>query len=163
MPEMGGKRAFGRYAEPMGLKVYLPLALVVFLAATTGADIIARVSIAGETVAVALREHLYWAVGGFVGTIALLAPFLAVAVVCAHAEKRARSRSVGLIFAIAMLTLLTFYFQGHQGAQRALLEQKWTAAALSIGLLPFFLGIPLVLAVMGAATLAMKFDRRMSD
>ena len=147
----------------MGLKVYLPLAVVVFLAATTGADLIARTSIAGEPFAVALREHLYWAAVQFVGTIILFAPFVAVAFVCARAEKRARSRSVALIFAAAMLSLLYFYFQGHQGAQRAMLEEKWTAAALSIGLLPFFIGIPVVLGSWGAAALAAKLDARMSD
>ena len=128
----------------MGLKVYLPLAVVVFLAATTGADLIARTSIAGEPLAAALREHLYYAGLQFVGTILLLAPFVAVAFVCSRAEKQARSRSVALIFAAAMFTLLYFYFQGHQGAQHALLEEKWTAAALSIGLLPFFIGVPVV-------------------
>jgi hypothetical protein len=62
-----------------------------------------------------------------------------------------------------MLTLLYFYFQGHQGAQLALLDEKWTAAALSIGLLPFFIGVPVVFAAWGAAALAAKFDPQMSD
>ena len=36
---------------------YLPLAVAVFLAATTGADLIARTSIAAEPLAFALREQ----------------------------------------------------------------------------------------------------------
>ena len=147
----------------MGLKVYLPLAVVVFLAATTGADLIARTSITGESLTVALREHLYYASAQFVGTILLLAPFVAVAFVCSRAEKQARARSVSLIFAVAMFALLYFYFQGHQGAQHALLEENWTAAALSIGLLPFVIGLPVVLAAWVAAALAGKIDRRLSD
>jgi amino acid permease len=147
----------------MGLKVYLPLAFVVFLAATTGSDLIARTSIAGEPIAAALREHLYYAGVQIVGTIFLLAPFAAVAWVCSRAEKQARIRSVSAIFAVAMFALLYFYFQGHQDAQHAVLEKKWTAAALSIGLLPFFIGVPVVLASWGAAALAAKFDRRLSD
>ena len=147
----------------MGLKADLPLALVVFLAATTCADLISRTAIAGEPFAVALRHHLYYAGVQFVGTMFLLAPFVAVAFVCSRAEKQARSRSVSLIFAVAMLTLLYFYFQGHQGALHALLEKKWTAAALSIGLLPFFIGVPVVFASWGAVALAAKFDRRSSD
>jgi uncharacterized membrane protein YfcA len=146
----------------MGLKIYLPAAVVAFLAATTGADLYARTTIGREQFAVALREHLYWAAVQFVGTLLLLAPFVAVALVCARVEKQARSRSVALIFTAAMLTLLYFYFQGHQAAQRAELERLWTAATLSIGLLPFFIGVPTVLAVMGAGALAAKFDRRMS-
>ena len=147
----------------MGLKVYLLLAVVVFLAATTGADLIARISIAGEPLTVALREHLYYAGMQFVGTIFLLAPFVAVAFACSRAHKQVRGSSVPLIFAVAMFALLYFYFKGYQGAQQALLEEKWTAAALSVGLLPFFIGIPVVLASWGAAALAAKFDRRTSD
>lgn len=147
----------------MGLKVYLPLAVMVFLVATTGADLVARTSIAAEPFSAALREHLYWAGVQFAGTTLLLAPFVVVAIVCARVEKQARRRSAALIFGGAMLALLYFYFQGHQGAQHALVEEKWTAAALSIGLLPFFVGVPVVLAVIGAGALAAKFDRRMSD
>jgi uncharacterized membrane protein YfcA len=147
----------------MGLKVYLPVALVVFLAATTGADLVARTSIGGQPFAAALHEHLYWAGVEFVGTIFLLAPFVAVAFVCALVEKQSRTRSALLIFAVAMLALLYFYFHGHQAAERAALQKMWTAATLSVGLLPFFVGVPVVLAVMGAGTLAAKFDRRMSD
>jgi biotin transporter BioY len=90
----------------------------------------------------------------------LLAPFVAVAFVCALVERQARTRSVLLIFTVAMLTLLYFYFQGHQAAERAALQKMWTAATLSVGLLPFFIGVPVVLAAMGAGALAAKFDRR---
>jgi hypothetical protein len=147
----------------MGFKVYLALAVFAFLAATTGSDLVARTSIAGEPFTVALREHLYWAGVQFVGTILLLAPFVAVAVVCALVEKDARSRSVVSIFTAAMLALLYFYFQGHQAAQHALLEEKWTAAALSVGVLPFFIGGPVLLAVIGAGAAATKLDPRASD
>lgn len=146
----------------MNLKVYLPAALVTFLAATTGADLYARTTIGRESFDVALRDHLHWAAVQFVGTLLLLAPFVAVAFVCSRMAKQARTRSVALIFAVAMLTLLYFYFQGHQAAERAVLEKMWTAAILSIGLLPFFIGVPVVLAVIGAGMLAAKFDHRTS-
>ena len=147
----------------MGLKVYLSLALLAFLTATMGADVVARTTIAGETVAFALRDHIYWAGVQFVGTLLLLAPFVAVAFICARVEKKARHRSAFLIFALAMLTLLYFYFDGHMAAQHALKGGMWTAAALSVGLLPFFIGIPLLLAAIIAGAFATKFDRRMSD
>ncbi|HEX6006822.1 MAG TPA: hypothetical protein VFY80_02600 [Burkholderiales bacterium] len=146
----------------MGQKVYLPIAIVVFLAATTGADLVARTFIGGQPLAVALQEHFYWARVQFVGTMLLLAPFVAVAFVCAFTERHARTRSALLIFAVAMLTLLYFYFQGHQAAERAALQKMWTAATLSIGLLPFFIGAPVVLAAVGAGALAARFDRRIS-
>ena len=147
----------------MGLKIYLPVAVAVFLAATTGADLIARTSVGGQPFAAALREHLHWAAVQFVGTLLLLAPFIAVAFVCARTEKQARDRSVALIFTVAMLALLYFYFQGYQASERAMLDKMWTAATLSIGLLPFFIGVPVVLTVMGAGALAAKLDRRVSS
>ena len=147
----------------MGLRVYLPLAVVTFLAATTGADLFARTSIAGESFGMALRGHLYWAAVQFIGTLLLLAPFLGVAFICARVERQVHWRSVAVIFAAAMLALLYFYFQGHQAAQHAMLEKRWTAAALSIGLLPFFIGVPVLLGVLGAGALAARFDHRAID
>ena len=147
----------------MGSKVYLPLALAVFLAATAGADVIARTSIAGETLTSALNKHFYWAARQFNGTALLFTPFLVVAFLCGHMEKKTRRRSVVFVFVASMLTLLYFYFQGYQGAQHALLEEKWTAAALSVGLLPIFIGGPVVLAVIGAGALLARFDRRTID
>jgi uncharacterized membrane protein YfcA len=110
-----------------------------------------------------LHDNLYWAGVEYIGTMLLLAPFIAVALVCAVVEKQARTRSVLLIFAVAMLALLYFYFQGHQAAERAALKHMWTAAAMSVGLLPFFIGVPVVLAAVGGGALAAKLDPRMSD
>lgn len=149
--------------KTMGLKVYLPLALVAFFAATTGADLIARTSIGGETFAHALNDHLHWASVQWVGTLLLLAPFVAVALICAAAERRARTRSTAAVFGVAMLALLYFYFDGHQGAQHALLAERWTAAILSIGLLPFFIGVPVVVAAAVGGALAAGLDRRPTD
>src|SRR5438270_9174982 len=117
----------------MGLKVYLPIALVVFAAATTGADVIVRTSLAGQPLLAAFHEHLYWASAELGGTLLLLAPFVAVAGTCALVERRARTRAVLLIFALAMVALLYFYFQGHEAAERAELQHMWTAATVSIG------------------------------
>ena len=149
--------------EAVGLKLYLPLALVAFVAATTGADLVARTSIGGETFAYALNEHVHWASVQWLGTLLLLVPFVAIAFICAIAERRARTRGTAAIFGVAMVTLLYFYVDGHQGAQHALLAERWTAATLSIGLLPFFVGIPLIMAAAVAGALAAGFDRRPTD
>jgi hypothetical protein len=147
----------------MGLKIYLPAAIAVFLDATTGADVIARTSIAGEPFEAALREHLYYAGRDFIRTILLLVPFIAVAFVFACAAKKARSRSVAILFTMAMVALLYFYFQGYLESQHALAEERWTSAALSIVILPFFIGLPVALVSLAAALLAVRLDRQMSD
>lgn len=149
-------------SRDMGLKVYLAIAAIVFLASTTGSDVVAAMSIAGEPLAGALREDLYWARVEFGGTLLLLAPFVVVACVCGLVEKHARTRSALFIFASAMLALLYFYFRGYQAAQYAALQKMWTAATLSVGLLPFTVGVLVVFAVMAAGVLAVRFDRRIS-
>jgi len=146
----------------MGFKVYLPVAAIVLLVATTGADVVAAMSIAGEPLATAMREDLYWARVEFAGTLLLLAPFVVVARVCGLVEKYARTRSAAFIFAGAMLALLYFYFQGYQSAQHAAIQQMWTAAALSVGLLPFTAGFVVTFATMVAGALAVRFDPRTS-
>jgi hypothetical protein len=140
-------------------RIYLPLAILAFVGATTGADIYARMSIAGEPFAAALQDHLHWTAVQFVGTAMLFAPFVAVALLCARVDRRTSGHAAATIFAAAMVALLYFYFQGHEGAQQALLEKKWTAASLSIGLLPFFVGIPVVLATAAAGAIAAKLGR----
>jgi hypothetical protein len=147
----------------MGLKVYLPITFVVFVAATLGADVVAQTSIGGKALSDALHEHLYWAGVELVGTLLLFAPFLAVAGICAFVETRARTRTVLAIFSLAMLALLYFYFEGYQAAERAELQHMWTAAALSIGFLPFGIGLGAVLAVIVFGWLAAEFDPRVSD
>jgi len=147
----------------MGLKFYLPVAVVVFLAATVGSDVVALMSIAGESFEVALREHVYWVGVEFAGTLLLLVPFIAVAFTSAHWESRAGQHVSALIFAIAMLALLYFYFQAYQAAQIAAQAKRWTAATLSIGLLPFLIGFPVVIAAWAAEAVASTFQRRASD
>jgi hypothetical protein len=144
------------------LKIYLPTALAAFAASTTGADVLARMNVACQQFEAALQESLYYLGVGLVGTILLLAPFFTVAFICALAEKYGRTRSISIIFAVATAALIYFYFQGNFGAQEALKEKHWTAAALSVGLLPFFIGVPVALVTAAAAALAAKLDSRRS-
>jgi len=147
----------------MALRSYLIIALFVFFVAMTGSDIYARMTIGGWSFGQAVNGHLEWASMTVVGIFFLFAPFLAVAFICAAVNKRARTRSAATIFGAVVLVLLYYYFGGFQAAQQALLDKRWTAAALSVGLLPFFIGIPTVLAVVGLGALASTFDPQMSD
>ena len=145
------------------LKIYLPLAVLFFLVATTGVDIFARIKIAGEPFAQALKESLYWSGVQFVMTIMLLVPFVLIALICAYGQKRAPGLRIAVIFAIAMVPLLYFYVDGHFAAQQAMKAEHWTAAALSVGLLPFFIGAPVVLLTFGVTAAVAGFDRDAQD
>lgn len=136
--------------------IYLIAAVLLFLISTLGADIIARVRIAGEPFGLAINSTLNNMIENPIGALFLFAPFLLVALICAGASaQKAHKYFSIIIFAIAMVVLVYSYFQGYSAAQHAMLEQKWTAAALSIGLLPFFVGIPLLLAIGVAVAVSM--------
>lgn len=144
----------------MRSRTYFLIALLAFFVAATGSDLFARITIGQRSLGGAVSEHIEWAGMTLIGLLLLLAPFLVVALICATANKRARTRSAVTIFAAALIALLYFYFGAFQAAERAVLDAHWTAAALAIGLLPFFVGIPAVLLTATAAALAAGFDRR---
>lgn len=146
----------------MRFRIYLLISLAAFLVAVTGSDIYAHISIGGLSSAQAIQAHLDWVGMTLVGLVILLMPFVGVAFVSAAANGRLRTRSAVTIFGISLLALLYFYFDGFQAAQQAMLDRKWTAAALSVGLLPFLIGIPTVVLAAAAAAMAMGFDRRPS-
>jgi hypothetical protein len=146
----------------MRARTYLLIALLAFLVAVTGSDLFARMTIGHLSPGQAVLEHLEWLGVTLIGVALLLAPFLAVALIGAIANTRARTRSAASIFSASLLALLYFYFGAFQSAEQAMLEGQWTAAALSIGLLPFFVGIPTVALTAAAAAMAAGFDRRPS-
>ena len=144
----------------MTTKRYLLTANVVFLAAVTGSDLVARVTIAGNTFGDAIVEHLHWVSLTLVGVVFLFIPFGGAALICGAANKRTKTRSAVTLFIVAMAALAYFYFNGFQASQQAMLDKRWTAAALSIGLLPFFVGLPLLGIVGIVAAVIGLVDRR---
>jgi len=146
----------------MTTKAYLLIATVVFICAVTGSDLVARMTITGDSFGAALFAHLHWASLTVFGIAFLFAPFAGIALICSVANRRVKTRSAATLFFVGMAVLAYFYFGGFQASQHAMLAKKWTAAALSIGLLPFFVGIPLLgIAAIVAAILAFV-DRRQS-
>jgi hypothetical protein len=144
----------------MTMKAYLLTAIVTFIVIVTGSDLIARMTIAGDTFSNALGEHLHWASLTIVGVVMLFVPFGGAALICRAANKRAKTRSAVALFLVALAALGYFYFGGFQASQQAMLDEKWTAATLLIGLLPFFVGLPLLGLVGIAAMVIARVDRR---
>jgi hypothetical protein len=144
----------------MTTRAYLLIATGVFITAVTGSDLIARMTIAGNPLGVALAEHLHWASLTVAGIAFLFVPFVGVAFICGSANRRTKTRSAVALFVVALAVLAYFYYGGFQASQHAMLDKKWTAAALSIGLLPFFIGLPLLGVVAIAAAVLVLIDRR---
>ena len=144
----------------MSMKTYLLAAIAVFIVAVTGSDLIARMTIAGNTFGGAVGEHLHWASLTIVGVAILFVPFVGVALICGAANKRAKTRSALALFLVALAALAYFYFGAFQAYQQAMLDERWTSAALSIGLLPFFVGLPVLGVVALVALVIARVDRR---
>ena len=144
----------------MKIRAYLLIAVAIFIAVVTGSDLIARVTVAGNTLGEAVDEHLRWASLTIVGIILLFAPFGFAALICGAANKRANTRSAAALFFVTLAALAYCYFGGFQASQHAMLDKRWTAATLAIGLLPFFVGLPLLVVVAIVAGLIARFDRR---
>ena len=123
----------GAWRYPM----FLGLSLLVFVAATFGSDLIARTSLGRQDFTKAAAEHLYYAAVQPVGTLMLLAPFLLLGWIAASTVKAKDIESALGVFLIGVLWLGFMYFSGYQDSQLFIRERKWTAATLSIGLLPF--------------------------
>ena len=141
-------------------RAYLIIAFIAFVAAVTGSDLVARMSIGQLSLGEAVIEHREWASLTLIGLLLLFAPFMGVALICAKAQRKAQTRSVAGIFGAFLLGLMYCYFNAFQAAEQSMLDERWTAAALSIGLLPFFVGLPAILLALGAALMASRFDPR---
>jgi hypothetical protein len=121
-------------------------AAVAFALSYPLADIASRMVVARRSFNDAVGEHLRMAAIQPFGTLMLAIPFAALGWLSYRQGRRnAMKRGVALLF-VPSVVLAYFYYSGFYGSQQALLEKHWTAAALSVGVLPFFVGIPTVLS-----------------
>lgn len=125
---------------------FLTLGLLVFVVATFGSDVIARMTIRGEDFWQAVSQHLHYARS--IGTTAwLLAPFLLLGLLAASTTKQ-KNFTAGLsVFLLGALLLGWLYFSAYQRAWSFMNKHGPTAAALSVGLLPVFSAIPLLVCL----------------
>jgi hypothetical protein len=117
--------------------VFFALSVGAFLVSTVCADVFVRTRFGAQDFLKAANEHFYYAFLQPVGTAMLLAPFLLLAWMSASlAKRRGDQRGFGL-FALGSALLCVLYFSGYYGSQTYMERRLWTAAALSVGLLPF--------------------------
>ena len=134
---------------------FVGLAVCLFVVATFGFGVLARVTVGDEGLRHAASEHIYYAAKQPVGTLLLFLPFLLLGLLCAvTAKRKGTDRGFG-VFLIGMLLLGFIYFNGYQDAQYALKHHKWTGAALAEGLLPF-MSIPVLLACLVVSLILRK-------
>lgn len=128
------------------------LTLGVFIVSHIGFRILAHAWIGRSSVGEAVREALDSSITQPVATLFLVAPFVLLGWMAASlARERTLKRGLTL-FTFGAMVLGLLYFSGHIGAEKAMRQQQWTAAALSVGLLPFQ-SIPIVILLFGVRIL----------
>lgn len=107
------------------------------------ADTFARITISHESISHAISECFHYLIVQPIGTLLLLLPFFVTGAVSAIKSKNRNIRHGYCLLTCGHLPLLLLYFYGYLGSQHALQKHAWTAAALSIGLMPF-MSVPLI-------------------
>jgi hypothetical protein len=117
------------------LAFFLGLTLPVFAVATLGSEVFARVTIAGETMDHAMREHFRFASLG--GAMYLFAPFALLGLICGVIAKLGRFARATQVFCAGAFLILGLYLGAYRDAQVYLKRNQWTASALSVGFVPY--------------------------
>jgi hypothetical protein len=129
--------------------------VVTGLLASVGLNIWAKVAVAGADVGTAASRATEHPIG-----IAILAlPFVGAGVLASEVAVRTSTGKAITFLALLSGVLLWLYYRGHINAEHALAQQKWTAASLEIGLLPFMSVPVLIVAALLAGGLSWKFGK----
>jgi hypothetical protein len=126
---------------------FFSFAVLLFLVATAGSDVVARTTVGSEGIGKAVSEHIYYAFAQPVGSAMLLAPFLLLGWMSASLAKR-KGFTQGLsVFLIGAFLLGIMFFSAYQDSQNYMNQKMWTAATLSVGLLPIKSALPLLICL----------------
>ncbi len=133
--------------------------LLCFLVATIGSEALANTLQTQAPLISAIHESIHTSLSQPIGSLLLAAPFFGVGVVAANLAKGVSPFQAKVFFVSSAAALTALYLSGYWAAQQALLAQKWTAAALSVGLLPFKSILILLLAAIAAGVLFWRAAR----
>jgi len=137
-----------------------PLSAVCLVIATFGFDVVARMSVRDSSLAVAASQSFGNIVDGPLLTFFLVVPFVALTALTAEVGKIASAKVAAGYFAGFVGLLGWVYFSGYWGTQSALEQGKWTAASLSVPLIPLDSLIVIVLAGLAVAFIERKYRVR---
>jgi hypothetical protein len=137
------------------LYIFGMIGILAGLFASVGLNIWARVAVAGTDVATAASRSIEHP-----GGILILAlPFVGAGVLASEVAFRTGTAKATAFLVLLSGALLWLYYRGHVNAEHALAQQKWTAASLEVGLLPFISVPILIVAAVLAGGLAWKFGK----
>jgi hypothetical protein len=125
---------------------FLIAGIGLYLIASVGFEILARVVVGGESLSYAISETIQSIATQPIANLMLLAPFIALAWLGGALARVSRYRAI-MLFILGSLILSAVYYHGHMNAQTYTHEHKWTAASLSVGLIPLK-SIPVLLVLL---------------
>jgi drug/metabolite transporter (DMT)-like permease len=115
-------------------RIVAPLTLASFLVAVVGGDIGSQIVVSEKSTSDAISDAIKYS--GFLGTAMLAFPFIAADLLSVEVGRRVPLTVTMWFFAALSVALIALYFLGYWSSRQALLEHKWTASALAVGLLP---------------------------
>lgn len=136
-------------------KKYVTVADFLFfgLIVIVSADVSSRITVANESFGHALSQSIYYLAIQPIGTILLLVPFGLTG--SASFANKGNRLFKWFIFLLCFIPISALYFVGYNDGQVALKKHAWTAAALSVGLMPLLslpiIGIGLIIAMTTSA------------
>lgn len=117
--------------------LFLAVTLVGYVICDVGFGVYARIKIQNLSIYQSIMEKLYYSAIQPLGTMMMMAPFLFLGGISASFAQKNNISIAFLLFLITFSVLGYMHFLGHMNSEMYMLEKKWTAASLSIGLLPF--------------------------
>lgn len=145
------------------MRLYLAMATVIFGLVITAGPILATMYVSGVTLAAACAAWRDWVTATGAGLLAFAAPFAIAAFASARLDHVVHSRSALTLFVLASVVLGYLSMCGFIASEQAMLAQRWTAAVLAVGLLPFE-GAAATLLLFGlGGWIAWRRDRRGGD
>jgi hypothetical protein len=117
--------------------VYLTVSVVLFVLANVGLGALSRMTIGGVSYDYALSRYIYYAREHLLGTMLLLSPFLLLGCMAAGFSIKRSVVHGSTVLVVGAVLLLVLYYKGYMDSEIAIKNRHWTAAALSVGLLPF--------------------------
>ena len=142
-------------SQRLATLAFIAAALVLFFAIDLAADVMARIAIQGQSLELATREHLYYASVQLPGTAFLSLPYVGMAFIGLPVLRR-RGAVAGTLFLLCGAALLGgVYWFGYQQSALSMVARHWTAAALTMGMMPI-LSVPVLLLAFGVRLLATR-------
>ncbi len=156
----GPERGFYKPSRGRLHRFYSPWALGAAALCIVSFNVLARIAIGGEAFGRALLDTIHTVMSQPVASAMLGLPFFAAAVLGVEVERLANRRTGSTIFFACLAGIVAIYLAGYWSAQQSLATKSWTAASLTIGLMPFKSLAVLVVGVLAGFYCQRYFKRR---